>query len=52
MKAFLDNKAPEVIREATNMRTKKKIRKNINRRRKEVKLEREVNPGKIVINIF
>ena len=27
--AFLDNKGPEVIREATNMRTKKKIKRNI-----------------------
>jgi uncharacterized protein len=33
--AYLDNVAPKVIRGATNMRTKKKIRKNINETKKE-----------------
>jgi len=44
--AFLDNKAPEVIREATNMRTKKKIRKNINTRRKRGKTRKRGKPRK------
>ena len=39
--AFLDNVAPKVIRGSTNMRTKKKIRKNIN----ETKKEFLYNPG-------
>ena len=38
--AFLDNKAPRVIRNATNMRTKKYIQNNINKMNKSKNLRR------------